>query len=420
MKKKKKKTSAYEMHTVFRRFIDDMHPADPLYPSVRQTAQLCDEALKSAKSRIKLNGKIHALNGRMAELESYNSLSEKDANEIKNLLDSYLAVSEERSQLHEQLTEFDPTLAKMFKLEEDASAAMANMKDAERYQQVLKQDLSYIDSEKEELAFDREGMATGLTFIHYFSVGMVALFAVTAAVLAFFFIVSGENIFWPTAIFVVLAALIIGLLYSFRKKLQRDIRVNTKKQKRAVALLNKKNVVYAYYTNYLRYTYRKYKVRNTQMLANHLEDFGKYKALLKRIDLLRKLRYETEDTIEKFLREKKLTGIKSTIEGFARTVKLEDKRRYYSEMKDERAAVERQLVELEATHEELWDVLNVLSERDTSEDKLIDKIIQAYLDEAARAFSRAGIDGGAKKEKEDGDGIGADDEEDDGGEDLSF
>jgi uncharacterized membrane protein len=410
-KRRKRKTNAYEMYSRFRRYIDECHPNDPLYPSVRQTADLCDDALKSAKARIKLSERIHDLDGKMTELSSYSSLSDEDAKEIKTLLDYYIAVSEERSQLHEQLTQFDPSLAKMFQLEEDAINAMASMKNAEHHQRILKQDLGYIHGEKEELVYDRDNMEAGLSFIHKFNVGIVVVFTLVTGALAYMSIVGGRNIFWPAAIFIVLAAVIIGLLYAFRRKLRREMKRNKRKQHRAVELLNKKNVVFAYYTNYLRYTYRKYKVRNTKMLASHLEDFGKYKALLKRIDNLRQVRYETEDTIERFLREKKLTGVKSTIEGFARTVNLEDKRRYFSQLKEERAELERQLGELDTRHEEIWDVLLVLAERDDSEEKIVEQIIQTYLDEAAKAFKRAGMEAAAKGTADETDGDDAIDDD---------
>jgi len=180
--------------------------------------------------------------------------------------------------------------------------------------------------------------------------------------------------------------MIVSLLYMFRQRLRREMRYNKRKQHKAASMLNKKFVVFAYYTNYLKFSYRKYKVRNSRTLENNLNDFESYKYLVNRIDTVRALMYETEESIERFLREKKLTGVKATIESFAKTVNLEDKRRYYSELDYEKNRAEKDLIELDARHVEIWDTLSKLRENDRSREKMVETIISTYLTEAGKLF----------------------------------
>lgn len=378
----------YEAQSKFKQFFDKMSRDDPLYPSVRQASSLCDDALRIAKQRIRLSSRLHDLDEKLTELENFNNLTEAETLSFKQMLDRFISLTSERSMLLNQLSAYDPSLTEMFKLEEDAVLAMPQILDAEKNQRALRQDLGYLQGEKEELILERDDMGRTLVFLHRFTVFMVALFLIVSIILSFLYIFAGQDIFLPTTILILLVMVLVSLLYIFRRRIRYEVRLNLRKQHRAVDLLNKKNVVYAYYTNYLRYSYKKYKVKSARTLEGNLKDFGNYKFLVNRIDTVRNLMYETEEMIEVFLREKKLTGIKATIESFARTVNLEDKRRFYNELLAEKQSVEKELTELDARHEEIWETLMVLNERDHSHDHIIETILSTYLNEAGQLFDR--------------------------------
>jgi hypothetical protein len=388
---KHKPESEFEAYSKFKHFFENMDRNDPLYPSVLQTSSLCDDALRIAKQRIRLSGQLNSLEEKMNELESFNNLTEDEVRELKRLLDRFLSLTKERSQLLNQLSDYDNSLIEMFKLEEDAVLAIPQIKDAEKHQRALRQDIGYLQGEKEELIGERGDMHRTLLFIHRFTMVMVSVFIVAAFFLAVMYINNGWDIFMTTAILICLVMAIVVLLYYFRQRLRTDLRLNLRKQHRAIELLNKKNVVFAYYTNYLRFSYRKYKVKNSKMLENNIQDFGSYKFLAHRIDICRNLMYETEESIDNFMREKKLTGIKATIEGFARTVNLDDKKRYYAELTEQKSAMERELTDLEKRHEEIWETLMVLNERDRSYNHIIETILATYLTEAGKLFDNAEV-----------------------------
>ena len=372
----------FETYSKFKRFFDEMDTEDPLYPSVRQTSGLCDDALRIAKQRIQLGTRLQGYNEKLLELEAFSRLTDTELERFKKMLAYILALTSERNQLYANLTDFDKNLVDMFKLEEEATLAVPQIKNAEERQRLLKQDLGYLYGEKAELVYERENMEKGLLFIHYFTLGIVGLMISMTLLLGYLYIFNETNIFAATVAITSLVIVVAALLYIFRRRIRYELRLNFKKQMRAVTLLNQKNVVYAYYTNYLRFVYNKYKVRNSQMLENNLKDFGNYKFLVDRIDNLRRTMYETEAEIERFMREKRLSGVRASIEGFARTVNLDDKKRYYEELVKSKEAVERQLTDLDLRHEEIWDTLMVLNDNDKSSNKVIDKIIQTYLDEA--------------------------------------
>ena len=383
-KVQKKTEASFETYSKFKRFFDAMDTEDPLYPSVRQTSGLCDDALRIAKQRIQLGTRLQEYDEKLLELECFSRLTLEELERLKKLLHYFMSLTTERNQLYNQLSDYDKSLVDMFKLEEEAALAVPQIKEAEKRQRLLKQDLGYLYGEKADLVYERENMERGLQFIRFFTLGLVGLLIAMTLLLGFLHIFNNTNIFAPTVIVTVMVIVIASLLYIFRRRIRYELRVNFKKQLRAVELLNQKNVVYAYYTNFLRFVYNKYKVRNAQMLENNLSNFSSYKFLVGRIDNLRRTMYETEAEIERFMREKKLTGLRASIEGFAKTANLDDKKRYYEELLKSKQAVEQELTALDVRHEEIWDTLMVLNDHDRSTNKIIDKIIQTYLDEAGR------------------------------------
>jgi len=246
--------------------------------------------------------------------------------------------------------------------------------------------MGYLMGEKEELIHERGDMTQSLSFIRRFTTGMVGIFAIVTLVLIFLH-VSGRAIFLPTSILVLLVMAIISLLHFFRQRLKREMRRNIRKQHRAIELLNKKSVVYAYYTNYLRFCYNKYHANNSRTLESNLSDLEGYKFVANRIDTVRSLMYETEESIERFIRQKKLAGVKATIEGFAKTVNLDDKKRLFKELKSEKNIVERELAELDVRHEEIWESLMELNDNDKSRSNVVSKILETYLSESGKLFT---------------------------------
>lgn len=374
--------ASFETYSKFKRFFESMDLEDPLYPSVRQTSGLCDDALRIAKQRISLGTRLQEYDEKLLELKHFSRLSEEDIGRLKKLLAYFMSLTAERNTLYNKLSDFDKSLVEMFKLEEEAALAVPQIRDAEERQRLLKQDLGYLYGEKADLVYERENMEKGLKFIHYFTLGLVGLFIAMTLLLGFLNIFNQTNIFLPTVVITSMVIVIAALLYIFRRRIRYELRMNFKKQLRAVELLNQKNVVYAYYTNFLRFVYNKYKVRNSAMLEANLKNFSSYKFVVGRIDNLRRTMYETEAEIERFMKEKRLTGLRASVEGFARTANLEDKKKYYDELVRSKEALERELSALDIRHEEIWDTLMVLNDHDRSSAKVIDKIIQTYLDEA--------------------------------------
>ncbi len=385
--KKEEKEYDFTVYSKFRDYVSDMDKEDPMFENAMLASDLCEDALDIAKQRIVLSNKIKVLDEKIEELDCYLKLNEEEASKLKNLLDSFISLTKERDGLIFQLTSFDKSLSRMMNLETDAVSAVEHIQDAEKNQRILKQDIGYLEGEKAELIDERALLEKGLIFIERFTIMSVALFCFVSIYLGYLFMFKEVSIFFPTTVLVLLTIVVVTLLNVFKRRIRFELKMNIKKQKKAVEILNTKNVVYVYYTNFLNFEYKKYRVRSAQMLKTNLKDYKNYKHITLRIDAIRKVMYETEKELARFLREKNLNYEKFTVEQFAHTINVDDKMDYSRELIYEKSVLEKNLSELDARHEIVWDKLEDINNNDTSPDKIINQLIQLYFDEVTKLLS---------------------------------
>ena len=375
-----------DAYSRFKRFYEEMDITDPAYIGVRHASTLCDDALRIATKRIRASKRLNFVTEKLSELEAFINLTQEEIDNLKKMLERFVALASERSVLLEKLTDYDAALVDMESLAQDAWQVIPSIKDAEKHQRALRMDIGYLSLEKDELVQEHEAIKNSIAFMHKVTIGGIASFFAIGLLLILLQYFGSINVFVPTVIFVFLVAAFVVLVNMFRYKSQSEAKQNIKKQQRAVELLNKKSVVFAYYTNFLRFCYKKYKARNSRTLENNLKDLDSYRQLANRIDTVRSLMYETETTIERFVREKKLGLVKSTMEGFAKTINIDDKHKHFKEYSAEKEIVEKNLADLDKRHEEIWNILMELNINDTGD--IVNKVIETYIDEAADMFAK--------------------------------
>ena len=101
--------------------------------------------------------------------------------------------------------------------------------------------------------------------------------------------------------------------------------------------------MYSYYTNFLKYEYNKFKVRNSDMLAANLKEYDNYKYVVSRYDSIRNIMRQTQDLLEKFLRDKKIEMDNVSIEKFANTISIDDKMEYCRDINSSKKETEEKL-----------------------------------------------------------------------------
>ena len=375
-------TRAYSV--VFADHLTDIDQDGPLYKSIKQAVDLCDSAIRNIKNRVLLSDKIHECDEKINELSYLNRMSDSEFDYFKSLLDHFTALSQERSDLLERLARFDKSLPVLESVGNQADEAISGMREAETYYSALRHDISYLEGEKEDLRFEHNYLTTSINFISKFSVGLTVMFVFAAVLLCFMAIIQDMDVLLYSVALVFLSVMAVVLIYVFRKRISFDLTMNNKKRQKAIHVLNKKNTVFAFYSNFLNYCYDKYHVRNASMLQNNLKDYERYKQVAARMDNVRNIMYQTQREIEDIMRDKKIDLDKASMESYAKSMNLDNQKQMLDSLTHAKEEAERQISELEQRQEDIWDLLARLKEDRPDARERIENVIQTYLNEVGR------------------------------------
>jgi len=364
----------------FEEFINSVEKTDPIYENVKKVADLCDKAIDLSKEKLLTEGKLEIINSEIKEIAYHENLEDKDIEYLGNLIDRYMGFSKDRITMRSQIANFDRSIGKMEKLQEDAKFILANVHDAEKKQRYFKNDLRHLEGEKTALNYERENLLNAQIFIRKFSLFSITFLGIcilTMSVLAVFFRL---DVFVAMIIISIIMLVLFPSIEYTKRRIKRELIINLKKQKKAVDLFNKKSVVFTHYTKFLNFIYKKYNVENSEKLNKNIKDYEQYKKILVRYDAIGNSLKMVEEQIDFFIKEHGIKHSASTIEAFSKTVDIEDKQRYFKELKKEQERLEKKIKELDEGHNTIWNELILIGEEDKKSD-VIDFIIQKYIDE---------------------------------------
>lgn len=354
---------------------------------VLQAIELCDDSLKLNRHKVYLDKKRREYDAIIEDLRCYDNLSQEDTEYLKSLTKKYVQLNSERNGIRYQIGDFDSSINKLENLEEDALDSLYQIQDAENSKRLLSRDLALIKDEKERTVLDRARLEFAYKVLHKFSFGVAIVLGLAIIALTLISVSSNESVFLSLSILCVTLVFIIVLVYAFRKKIVFELKLNEKKQAKLVALLNKKTVVYSYYTNFLNFTYKKYNVKSSRALKNNLDDFSNYKHIVNRYDNLGKLVYEVQSQLDEFLKEKNIHVANASLETFAKSINIENQKAYFKEIEAKREKIDKRTKEIDEEQQKLLDKLIELNVQDTSKERVIEKIIQAYFNETEKLLS---------------------------------
>lgn len=373
-----------EEHSRFDDFLFFVDEDDPAYEDVSLASELCEGALKVARHRAILNTKAKEYQVILNDVECYEKLSKEEGEYLKELVNKFVSLTKERNTLRFQMGDFDPSLDKLMTLEAQAPDAIKQMEEAEIKERNVKQDLIYLKDEKARLEAEKDSLDFGSKFLYRFNIAMVIIFGFSIMFLVMLNLFKHQVVFVPLTILCFILIFLVTLVYFFRRRIDFELKLNVKKQIKAVGLINKKTVVYSYYRSFLNYEYKKFNVNSAAGLRVNLKEYGNYKHITSRYDSIRNIMYETQRLLENFLREKHIKDINASIESFAKTIDIDDKIEYAKNISLKKQKIDDKITELDDKHERLWNELIELNLNDKTQDKIIERMIKAYLDEASK------------------------------------
>ncbi len=343
---------------------------------IREAVDLSEEAIKLFRQKLIYINRSKVTDDKMSKIEIFKKLDAKEVEYLKMILNRYQSIIKERNVVDAQLTSFNKNVIHINTVLAEATEYLPKIVEGEKTYRIFKQDINHIEGEKEELLEEMETLIIGRDFFKKFSFIFIILSVLFSIVLSFLGIFYNVDIFMQLFILIITIMVVATGLYYVRSKISTRMKLNIAYQKRAVELLNKKNAVFAYYTNFLNFEYKKYRVTSSHELRQNLKEVKFYNQALKRADNVRNVIRESEIEIFEFLEEHDIK-LNTSLLRFAQSFNIEEQQRNFYNLREEKDKLDIILEELEQKYELVISRLMDLSEHDTTKNKVINEIVSA-------------------------------------------
>lgn len=361
------------------------------YIDIRTCAEYCNEALKLAKHRIEILSRSDKISEQLIELEYISNLTFDDVQKLNILCERHKNLINENNTLLYQLTGFNNSVIYFKKIHKEAEVSMGLIEEAEKMQRIFRNDINLLKYEKKDLSYENSKMKNAMEFINKLSISFVGIFSIIMLVLGYLNIFVNRPIFYEISTMVIFLIFFISLTYFFRLKINKELRINVKKQSKLTELINKKKTVYAYYTSFLDVEYEKYNSKNSKDLKYNIDEYKQYERISQRKDTAAKAYNETYREIERFIREKGIP-CNTSIDVFVKNVSVEDRIRQHKKLLDSKNENDNLLEELDVKHNAYWTLIMELNEKDQSENKIINNLIEKYYEEVEKILIRMNVE----------------------------
>lgn len=247
---------------------------DRLYEDPSAVVEVQNRYAENLRRIDRIKPKYKKYVNHVATLERLEMLPGKSKSNLEKMCQVYSETLIQKSDFKNQIQGVDVSNSEYLeKYEHNLDAIVGMMREHEENQQLVKQDLAYLESEKSELSYYLERYGKAYGFIRNALIIVASFAALSALVLSTMFFIYQMDILIPGM--VAMLAVIAGTVwvYVFRRYLAYELNKNQKLMKRAVELTNKTKIKYINNQKLLDYQYRKYKVDCSEMLALRWENY---------------------------------------------------------------------------------------------------------------------------------------------------
>ncbi len=361
-------------------FLEDVpdYVSDENYENIKEITLLCTRSIGVITQKMQLLSNSKSIEREIHNTKYISDLSDEDIDKLKKKIDLFLNLSRENTRLMYSVTSFNKAISELQGRTEQANQVLPEIEHSERQAKLLKNDIFLIESERSDIYASYDKMNNTIDIMDKASIASLILFTIITFVLVYLNVFKSVHVLFYLLILMTVLVLSIGSMYLVKLKLKKAIKINLKKQARAVTLLNRKNVVLAHHTNFLNYEYKRFNAQSSVNLRSNLQEFEEYKKVANRKSATRRSLEETEAELKDFFRERGKALPNISVEKFVDMIDIENKKMHYDRLVMERVKVEEEVEKLDLEQEELWEHIEYLQNITPSERNIIGDIIKAY------------------------------------------
>ncbi len=370
----------YHERNEFIEFLEDVpdYVSDENYENIKEITLLCTRSIGIITQKMQLLSNCKSIEREIHNTKYISDLSDDDIFKLKKQIELFLNLSRENTRLMYQVTSFNRSVSELQGRTDQATKVLPEIEHSERQAKLIKSDIYLIESERSEIYDSYDKMNSSIELIDKASIIALILFTIITVILLYLNIFNGIPVLLYILGLMMVLIFSVGGMYVAKLKLRKAIKINLKKQARAVELLNKKNAVLAHHTNFLNYEYKRFNAANSISLRSNISEFEEYKKVANRKSATRRSLEETEAELKDFFRERGKTLPNISVEKFIDMIDIENKKMHYDRLVLERVKVEEEVEKLDFEQEELWEHIEYLQNITASERNFIADIIKAY------------------------------------------
>lgn len=221
-----------------------------------------------------LNGEYGLVTAYLTDMEEIEALPEEPREELNRVANRLVSLEKERQQYMDRKNRMkDSDYFRMRKQEGEVQAGIGKLKDAERYDRLVKSDLQRLDRERHAYAYRRSELVNMQTNLR----GMAAIFAgalvaciIMLAVLQFVFKMNASVGFFITILTAAIAITVVCVKYM---DADREIGSVERAISKLIQLQNRVKIRYVNNEKLLEYLYIKYETESAEALEKSWERY---------------------------------------------------------------------------------------------------------------------------------------------------
>ncbi len=364
----------------FVEFLEDVpdYVPDEDYENIKEITLLCTRSVGIITQKMHLLSNCKNIEREIHNTKYISDLTDEDIQKLKKQIDLFLNLSRENTRLMYQVTSYNRSVSELQGKTEQAHKVLPEIEHSERQAKLIKSDIYLIETERSEIYDSYDKMNNSIEIIDKASIISLVVFTLITLMLMYLNIFNSVHVLFYILVLMMVLIFSVGGMYVAKLKIRKAIKVNLKKQARAVELLNKKNAVLAHHTNFLNYEYKRFNAQNSVSLRSNLVEFEEYKKVANRKSATRRSLEETEAELKDFFRDRGKAFPNISVEKFVDMIDIENKKMHYDRLVLERIKVEEEVEKLDLEQEEIWTHIEYLQNITPTESNFIGDIIKAY------------------------------------------
>jgi len=253
----------------------------------------CLEQKADARSQLKQLEKEYAtVNAYLQDMEIIDSLSEKEKIHLASLAKSIAGLSVDRQEyMKKKLHLTDAEYQKAERMQEEIAEGAKKLREAEEYQEIVRQDLQRLEGEKQACLYRKHEAIVGISNLK----GMAVICSCAVFACLFVLLILQFGFQMDAKIGYILTAAGAGIalttIYVKYQEAEQEMHTSARSLNRMILLQNKVKIRYINNTNLLDYLYIKYDVSSAKQLEQLWDNYMKEK------DFRRKME-DTEETLD--------------------------------------------------------------------------------------------------------------------------